>query len=647
MLPPLSSIRNFTIISHIDHGKSTLADRFLELTKTIPKQKLVEQYLDKMSLERERGITIKMHPCRMIWRPNHSEIPGAKSQTTNNLKSGICDLKFSNSEYVLNLIDTPGHVDFSYEVSRALAAVEGAILLVDATKGIQAQTIANLELARKENLTIIPVVNKIDLANQDRIRKVQREIANLLSQDPSEVLPISAKKGIGIKELISKILEKIPCPSGFRKDSPGVSPSDHLEKPFQALIFDSKYDPFQGVATYIRVVEGGLQKGEEIYLLRKKTKGIAKEIGYFLPEFTPCERISTGEIGYVKTGIREPEKVRVGDTIIKISNHESKIPIKKIEPLPGYQEPQPVVFTSLFPKEPTTFENLKKSLEELHLSDPSFTFKEIQRIITKIQVYRGFQCGFLGLLHIEIILERLKREFSLSIFIARPTVSYQIIDKENKKYMISSAQDWPETSSIRKVSEPWAKVEILTPQEYFNNIFKLFPLFKINFLSSKSFSKENLIIECEMPFRKLIENFYDKLKSVSRGFASMSFKISDYKTADLAKIDILIAKKKEPSLSKIVEKDDVQKEGRNIVEKLKEIFPRQLFPVAVQAAVGGKIIARETVKALRKDVTGPLYGGDITRKMKLLQKQKRGKERLEEKAKIAIPPEVIIKLLKE
>jgi len=616
-----SFIRNFTIISHIDHGKSTLADRFLELTNTVPKEKLVEQYLDKMALERERGITIKMHPCRLGYK-------------LDNLHT-----------YQLNLIDTPGHVDFSYEVSRALAAVEGAILLVDVTKGIQAQTIANLELAKKENLVIIPVVNKIDLATKERIIKVQEEIANLLSRNPLEVLAISAKKGIGIKELTLKILGKIPPPSG------------NFQAPFRALIFDSKYDPFQGIAAYVRVIEGNLQKGEEIYLLRKKIKGIAKEIGYFLPEFAPYPRLSAGEIGYIKTGIREPEKVRVGETIMKTSDIHSSFSLAvrpkeiskviEVKPLPGYKEPEPVVFTSLFPQEPTTFEDLRGALEELHLSDPSFTFKEIQRMVTKSQVYRGFQGGFLGLLHIEIILERLKREFLLSLFIARPTVSYQIVDDGNREYAISSAQDWPESSSIQKIKEPWAKVEILSPQKYFNNIFKLFQLFKINFISSKSFSKEKLKIECEMPFRKLIENFYDKLKSVSEGFVSMSFKIEDYRSADLVKIDILIAKKKEPSLSKIVEKNDVQKEGRKIVEKLKEIFPKQLFPVAIQAAVGGKIIARETVKALRKDVTAPLYGGDITRKMKLLQKQKRGKEKLEEKAKIAIPTEVIIKLLKE
>ena len=605
-------IRNFLIISHIDHGKSTLADRFLELTNTVPKEKLIEQYLDKMSLERERGITIKMHPCRLTYKLD------------------------SSRTYQLNLIDTPGHVDFSYEVSRALAAVEGAILLVDVTKGIQAQTVANLELAKGENLIIIPAINKIDLATQTRIDEVKQEIADLISLSPSEVLSISAKKGTGVQELLSAILNKIP------------PPSTSFQKQFRALIFDSKYDPFQGVVAYVRVFEGIIKKGDKVYLLRKKVEGVAKEIGYFSPEFAQEEELSVGEIGYVKTGIREPGKVRVGDTLVKISNLKSQNSRQtSIKPLPGYKEPQPVVFTSLFPQEPTTFEELRKALGELHLSDPSFTFREVQRAITQGEAYRGFQCGFLGLLHIEIILERLKREFLVSLFIARPTVSYKIIDDKEKEYIVSSAQNWPEPSKIKEIKEPWVNLEIIVPQEYFNNIFKLFPLFKISFLSSNSFGKEKLKIECEMPFRKLIENFYDKLKSVSQGFASMSFKIEGFKPADLVKIDVLVAKRKEFSLSKIVEKEEAQEEGRKIVEKLKEIFPKQLFPVALRAAVGGKIIARETVKAVRKDVTVPLYGGDVTRKMKLLQKQKKGKKKLEEKGEIIVPTEVIIKLIKE
>lgn len=600
-------VRNFTIISHINHGKSTLADRFLEITETLPKEKMIEQYLDKMSLEREKGVTIKMHPCRLTYK-------------LNNLRT-----------YQLNLIDTPGHVDFSYEVSRALAAVEGAILLVDVTKGIQAQTIANLELAKKENLVIIPAVNKIDLATPARIGEVKEEIAKLLSLKESEVLAISAKKGIGIKDLISSIINKIPPPSGTFK------------KQLKVLIFDSKYDPFQGVIAYIRVFDGEIKEGDKIFLLKNKIEGKAQEVGYFLPELTSKERICAGEIGYVKTGIKDSTKVRVGDTIIKISNHKSQIPIKKIEPLPGYQEPQPVVFTSIFPKEPTTFEQFKKGLEELHLSDPSFSSEEIKREL----LGPGFQCGFLGVFHLEIILERLKREFSLSLFIASPTVPFKIIDKNKKEHLIFSVEKWPDPSMIAKVKEPWIKVEILTFQKYFNNILNLFPLFKADFISSENFGREKIKIQCEMPFRRFIENFYDKLKSVSQGFASMSFKLSRWREGELVKLDILIAKEKEPTLSKIVQRSEAQKEGTKIVEKLKEIFPRQLFPVPLQAAIGGKVVARETVKTRRKDVTAPLYGGDITRKMKLLEKQKKGKKRLKEKTKVKIPIEIVLKLFKE
>lgn len=608
----INFIRNFTIISHIDHGKSTLADRLLELTKTVPKKKLVKQHLDKMSLERERGITIKMHPCRLNYNPNEGK------------------------SYQLNLIDTPGHVDFSYEVSRALVAVEGAVLLVDVTKGIQAQTVANLELARTNDLVIIPAINKIDLADTDRIEETKKEIMDLLNLSVTEILAISAKNGIGIQELISAILNKIPPPSTLSKG------------PFRALVFDSKYDAFQGVVAYIRVFEGEVKRGDRLYFLRKKIEGAAKEVGYFSPEMEKEESLSVGEIGYIKTGIRDPEKVRVGDTLMKVPTSKSRsLELIDIDPLPGYQEPQPVVFTSLFPQPPTTFEGLRKSLEELHLSDPSFTFKEVVRRVAKDELNRGFQCGFLGLLHIEIILERLKREFSLSLFIARPTVSYKIIDERGLEHLVSSPQDWPSSSKLKGITEPWVTVEIITPQKYFNDIFKLFPLFQIDFISSESFGKDKLKIECEMPFRKLIENFYDRLKSASQGFSSMSFKIGKFRRADLVRIDILIAKKKESSLSKIIDKTEAQREGRKIVERLKEIFPRQLFPVAIQAAIGGKIIARETVRALRKDVTGSLYGGDVTRKKKLLQRQKKGKKKLEERGEITIPTEIIIKLLKE
>lgn len=623
-------IRNFVIISHIDHGKSTLADRFLEITKTIPKEKMREQYLDRMSLEREHGVTIKMHPVRMRYYLN---FPISDLEFRDRLKAQGLE---SDSEFILNLIDTPGHVDFSYEVSRALAAVEGAILLVDVLKGIQAQTLANLELAKKENLIIIPVINKIDLASREQIEKRKEEISQFLSEeidsflslDKKEILEISAKKGTGTENLILKIIEKIP------------PPKKETEKPFKALIFDSRYDPFFGVIAYLRVFEGKIKKGEKIYFLRKKIEGIAKEIGYFSPELKEGKELLAGEIGYLKTGIKDPEKIRVGETLIK-----SPIPdLYSIKALEGYQEPNPVVFSSIFPKEPSTFNDLRKAIEELHLSDPAFFYEREE----KKGIGVGFRLGFLGIFHFEIILERLKKEFNLSFFIIRPSVSFEIIEKDkNESYFISSPQDFPESIKIKEIREPWVKIEIFTPPSYFNNIFQLFPFFKINLLSNEYFGKNMLKIIAEMPFRKLIENFYDKLKSVSQGFASLNFKIIDWRSAFLIKLDILILKKIEPTLSKIIEKDELEREARRAVERLKEIFPPQLYSVPLQAAVGGKIIARETIKAKRKDVTAPLYGGDVTRKKKLLKKQKLGKKKLLEKAKIALPQEIILNLLKE
>ena len=595
------NIRNFTIISHIDHGKSTLADRFLEVTETIPKNKLEEQYLDRMSLEKERGITIKMHPCRIIY---------------NNC----------GKEYQLNLIDTPGHVDFCYEVSRALAAVEGAVLLVDATKGIQAQTIANLEMAQKENLVIIPVINKIDMPNA-QIDKATQELAILLGIEKEKVIKISAKRGTNIKEVLDRIIKEIP--------SPKLSDSEDLS----ALIFDSKYDSFQGVTAFVRVFGGRVKKGDKIFLLKKAISLEVREVGYFIPDFQPKEILSTGEIGYIKTGIKEPEKLRVGDTITSRSE-DDRINIK---PLPGYKEPSPVIFSSIFPQEPSTIEDLKKSIQELHLSDPSFTFKEERKKILGI----GFCCGFLGLLHLQIVLERLKREFAISLISATPIVSYKIIDKERKEHLISSSEDWLDPSAIEEIKEPWTSVEILTPQEYFNEIFQLFTFFSVNFISSENFGEDKIRMSCQMPFRKLIENFYDKLKNVSKGFASMNFEIQDYRSADLVKLDFLVAGEVEPSLSRIADRKEAENQGRKIVEALKEVFPPQLFAVPLQASVGAKIIARETVKARRKDVTAPLYGGDVTRKKKLLEKQKKGKKKLAKGSKLRIPNEVIIELLKK
>lgn len=645
----IQNIRNFTIISHIDHGKSTLADRFLELTRTVPKEKMQDQYLDKMSLEREHGITIKMHPVRMLYEYSQSQISKmtprgvAKDDNKSQKSSEIFNFDF----YIFNLIDTPGHVDFTYEVSRALAAVEGAVLLVDATKGIQAQTITNLELAQKENLTLLPAINKIDLP-QARIKETQNELKDLLKVSEEDINLISAKTGQGVENLISKIIQKVPPPVNNRRNQ--FDANARIDKnQFKALIFDSKYDQFLGVIVFIRVFGGEINKGDKIYFLRKEIETEVKEVGYFTPELRPAERLLSGEIGYIKTGMKEVGKGWIGDTIImsnvkcqKSKAKSEKLKVSEVEPFAGYKEPQPKIFASFYPEEPTTFEELKYGLEKLHLTDPSLFFKEER----KKALGAGFQCGFLGLLHFEIILERLKREFSLNILTSSPNISYKILGKDNKEYFISSVDEWPDQSKIDCTEEEWINIEIITLPRYFNEIFKLFPLFKANFLSSDNLGQEKLKISANMPFRKFIENFYDKIKSVSQGFSSVSFKEGSWRKSDLAKLNVLILNKEEPTLSKIVSADEAGKEAKDITQKLKEVFPSQLFAVPIQAAVGGKIIARETVKAKRRDVTAPLYGGDVTRKRKLLEKQKKGKRKLADEAQLRVPKEVIIALLK-
>ncbi len=594
----MQNIRNFSIIAHIDHGKSTLADRFLELTSTVSPQKMRPQFLDMMDLERERGITIKMQPVRMNYN-------------------------FDSESYVLNLIDTPGHVDFSYEVSRSLAAVEGAVLLVDATKGIQAQTLANLELAQKQNLVIIPVVNKIDLA-QANIEKTIEELADLLKINKAEIIKISAKVGTNIKQVLKTIIEDIPAPF-----------QENLQKPFRALIFDSKYDSFRGVIAYIRVVDGEIKSGTKIKLLATKTKTEAKEVGYFKPEFSSQNKISAGEIGYIATGIKEPGLVRAGDTIIE----ETKIDVL---PLPGYQEIKPMVFASLYPENPDDFDLLKDALSKLKLNDPSLVFEQE----TKEALGRGFRCGFLGTLHTEIISERLRREFNLGLVISTPSVVYKITDQKNKENLIYSASDWPDPSQIKKIEEPWNLLEIITPAEYTGAISEILKNLRSNYVEIKYFSSERIILVYEAPLSEIITNLYDKIKGASKGYASMNYKILGYRPSELVKMEILIAGIKEEAFSKIVPENRAFQEGKKIVEKLKEALPSQQFSVAIQAIVNGKIIARETIRAQRKDVTGYLYGGDYTRKRKLLEKQKKGKKELKVKGRVRIPPKVFLEVFR-
>jgi len=591
----MENIRNFCIISHIDHGKSTLADRFLELTGTVPKAKMREQFLDSMDLERGRGITIKMHPVRMFYNLD------AKS-------------------YILNLIDTPGHIDFNYEVSRALACVEGAILLVDATKGIQAQTIHNLDLAKKQNLVIIPAINKID-SPQARIEETKLSLAQLLNIRESEIFLISAKEGRNIKELLETVIKKTPPPKG------------DIEKPFRALIFDSKFDPYKGIVAFVRVIDGKIKSGEKIYLIQSKNEGEIKELGYFKPDFQAKEELKSGEIGYLATGIKEPGRVRVGDTVAKIPEEEA---------LPGYKVPKPVVFASVYPENPDDFENLKEALSKLKLNDSSFTFEAE----TKEALGRGFRCGFLGSLHAEIVSERLKNEFGLDLIVSFPSVVFKIVDQKDREILVFSPSDWPNPAEIKEVKEPWAKLEIITPSQYLGGIMEVLNGLRAKPLETKYFGPDKTLLVYEVPFKGIIAGFYDNLKGISQGFASMNYEIMEYRKGDLVKLEILIAGRKEEAFSKIVYKDAVLKEGKRLTEKLKEVLPSQLFSVPIQAAVSGKIVARETISAKRRDVIAPLYGGDYTRKRKLLEKQKKGKQELKEKGRVRIPSRVFLEIFR-
>ncbi|MBI4101678.1 MAG: elongation factor 4 [Candidatus Nealsonbacteria bacterium] len=593
------NIRNFCIVAHVDHGKSTLADRFLEITGSIPQAKMMPQFLDSMDLERGKGITIKMHPVRMEYQG-----------------------------YVLNLIDTPGHVDFSYEVSRALACVEGAILLVDATQGIQAQTLANLDLARKQNLVIIPAVNKID-SPQAKIKETKEELSSLLGVAESEIFEISGKQGTNVDKLLAAVIEKVPAPK-----------AEIGTPPLRALIFDSKYDSYRGVIAYVRVVEGRISAGEKIYLLQVKVEGEVKEVGFFAPELKPSQELGAGAIGYIATGIKEPDKVRVGETItnFRLKNSNEKLP----EPLPGYQEPRPMVFASIYPESPDDFDLLKDSLNKLKLNDAAFTFVPEM----KEALGRGYQCGFLGTLHAEIVSERLHREFGLNLVISSPQVLYKVLNQKNQDLLIYSPVDFPQPSDIKEIQEPWAKLEIVAPLQYVGEVSLILKSVQANFISQDYLGKDKLRFFYEVPLRRIISGFYDNLKSATAGFASMNYELLGYRKGNLVKLEILIAGKKEEVFSKIVEEQDAFKEGQKIASKLKEVLPPQLFALPIQAALGGKIIARETIKARRRDVIAPLYGGDYTRKRKLLERQKKGKQELKDRAEVRIPPEVFLKIFK-
>lgn len=590
----MSSIRNFCIIAHIDHGKSTLADRMLELTGTVEKREMKAQLLDSMDLEREKGITIKLQPVRMNWK-NHQ----------------------------LNLIDTPGHVDFSYEVSRSLAACEGAVLVVDAAQGIQAQTLANVYLALEANLEIIPVLNKIDLPAAEP-EKVASEISSLLGCEPDSILRISAKDGTGVEELLDKIVEQVPAPQ--------INPG----KPLRALVFDSNYDEYRGVILYYRVVDGGIQKNDNLRLMIVGKDTLAVDVGYFGPNMISSKSIQSGETGYVVTNLKSIADAKVGDTIT-LSSYPAP------EALPGYKTIKPYVYAGFFPSSAEDYPALKDALEKLTLNDSA-----LQYLPENSQVLGfGFRLGFLGLLHLEIIKERIEREFGIDLVITNPSVDYQVVTTAGENLEIRSAIDLPDVSRIAKILEPWITGEIIVPKEYLGAIIQLINAVR-GIQKNLSYIDEDLaLISFEAPLANVLTDFYDELKSVSSGYGSFNYDLSDYREQDLVRVDVLVAGEIVDSLSIITHRSEALSLGRKIIEKLKDVIPRQLFEISLQAAIGSKIIAREDIKALGKNVTAKLYGGDVSRKNKLLDKQKKGKKRLKKIGKVEIPSEAFMVLLKK
>ncbi len=594
-----SQIRNFCIISHIDHGKSTLADRFLELTKTVEGRKMHAQFLDMMELEKEKGITIKLQPVRMKY-----ELAGA--------------------EFVLNLIDTPGHVDFSYEVSRSLAAVEGAVLLVDASQGVQAQTLANLHLAQQQSLVIIPVVNKIDLPHA-RTEEAVEGLSRLLEIEPKDIIKISAKEGTNVEKVIQRIIEQVPSPQG----APNL--------PARALIFDSDYDAYKGVVAYLRIIDGKISTGEKIKMMASKTQADVLETGVFNPALIKKETLEAGEIGYLATGLKDIELCRVGDTIVleKTSG--------QTKPLAGYKEPKPMVFASFYPAQADDYDLLKDALERLKLSDAALQFE----LESCEGLGRGFRCGFLGMLHLEIVSERLKREHSLNLVLTAPSVNYKVVLKDGREREAASVSELPSEDHISQIKEPWVALEIITPSQYLGTVMKLLESSRGTYQDMEYLSSDRVLLKYEAPLSEIVIDFYDKLKNSTAGYASAAYEPADYRLAEMVKMDILVGGEKVIAFSRIVHESRAYQAARSLVGRLKEAIPPQLFAVPIQAMVGGRIVARETVRALRKDVIGHLYGGDYTRKKKLLEKQKKGKKKMKEKGRINIPQEVFLRALKQ
>ncbi|MDD3778059.1 MAG: translation elongation factor 4 [Patescibacteria group bacterium] len=602
----INKIRNFSIIAHIDHGKSTLADRMLEFTNTVEKRKMKNQILDGMDIERERGITIKLTPVSMEYQG-----------------------------YYLNLIDTPGHVDFSYEVSRSLAAVETALLLVDATQGIQAQTLANLYLAMEQDLNVIPVVNKIDLPAAD-IPKVKGEITRLLGCREDEIFTASGKTGEGVPEILEAIIKQGEAPT---------EPTINLESDFsRSLIFDSKYDIYRGVVAYIRVVNGVLKKGDKIKLASAHEESEVIDCGVFNPGYFSTDKLMPGQIGYVVTGFKEVAECRVGDTVLS----GKAIKTEKVEALPGYKEVKPMVFAGIFPREGNDFKELREAMDKLKLNDAALVYEPERSDALGF----GFRCGFLGLLHLEVFQERLRREYNLDLIVTIPSVAYKVYKTGGEEIIIRTPQKLPEQNRIEKIEEPWVALDIISPKNYLGNIMNLAQEKRGIYKNTEYISGEQVdgraILHYEMPLSSILTDFYDKVKSVSSGFASINYEYLDYRRADVVKMDILVAEEPIEALATIIYSDDAYRQGREVVDILKDNLPRQMFAIKIQAAVGGKIIAAEKLSALRKDVTAKLYGGDVTRKRKLLEKQKKGKKKMMAagKGSVDIPANIFVKILK-
>ncbi len=609
-------IRNFSIIAHIDHGKSTLADRLLEITGTIEKRKMQEQVLDSMELERERGITIKMQPVRMKYVKKEE---GKEGKT---------------QEYALNLIDTPGHIDFSYEVSRALKAVEGSILLVDATQGVQAQTLTTLNMAREAGLVILPVVSKIDspLAKTD---DVVLEVAQLLNCDPMSVLKVSGKTGEGVAHLLEEVVKRVPAPQVETRDSrPETSLKPPVSGAFRSLIFDFQYSNHTGVIVYVRVMNGKVSRHERLIFKIAEREFEAIEVGVFKPDNTPVEALSAGEIGYIVTGIKEPGVASVGDTIA--SNKDS------LPPLPGYMSPRPVVWASLYPESQDDLPLLRQALGRLKLSDSSFTYEEE----ASGTLGKGYRCGFLGMLHLEIVTERLRREFNLNLVVTQPSITYTVEMKDGTKSIIYSPALFPEDHDIKEVSEPIVTMRIITPPAYLSGLMKSLYDHEAEVTGTENFGDNRTLLTLRMPLRELMRNFFDEIKSISSGYASISYDITDNRTADVVRMDILVADEPVAAFARVISRRRVPEEAEAMVKKLHEIMPRELFTFKIQAKAFGRIISSETISGKRKDAAGTLSGGDITRKMKLREKQKEGRKRLKEHGVVTIPQEVFVKMIR-